>query len=80
MAPIALIAANSSGRFAQTLYDYSGRKCFNRIFDPCWNDNKRHGLDPLAGIPFMDYVRVGGPLLLLFFITTVLVVPLVWNF
>ncbi|MEM8762197.1 MAG: SLC13 family permease [Bacteroidota bacterium] len=33
-----------------------------------------------GGYRFTDYIRVGGPLLLLFFITTVLLVPLVWSF
>lgn len=33
-----------------------------------------------GGYTFIDYVRVGGPLLLLFFISTVLLVPMIWTF
>jgi di/tricarboxylate transporter len=33
-----------------------------------------------GGYTFMDYVKVGGPLLLLFFIITVLLVPMIWTF
>ncbi|MBO0322978.1 SLC13 family permease [Muricauda sp. CAU 1633] len=33
-----------------------------------------------GGYKFLDYVRVGGPLLLLFFLATLLLVPWIWNF
>jgi di/tricarboxylate transporter len=33
-----------------------------------------------GGYKFMDYMRVGAPLLLLFLITTLLLVPLIWPF
>lgn len=33
-----------------------------------------------GGYRFVDYIKVGGPLLLLFFITTLLVVPFIWTF
>src|SRR6056297_138281 len=33
-----------------------------------------------AGYQFMDYVKVGGPLLFLFFVVTMLLVPLIWPF
>ncbi len=33
-----------------------------------------------GGYQFMDYVKVGAPLLLLFFITTLCIVPWIWNF
>ena len=33
-----------------------------------------------GGYKFMDYVKVGGPLLLLFFIATLVLVPWIWSF
>lgn len=33
-----------------------------------------------GGYQFLDYVKVGGPLLLLFFLTTLLLVPIIWPF
>jgi di/tricarboxylate transporter len=33
-----------------------------------------------GGYRFIDYVKVGAPLLLLFFLCTMLVVPLIWPF
>ena len=33
-----------------------------------------------GGYKFVDYVKVGAPLLLLFFISTLLLVPLIWPF
>ena len=33
-----------------------------------------------GGYKFLDYVKVGGPLLLLFFIITLLLVPIIWPF
>ncbi|WP_222983139.1 SLC13 family permease [Flagellimonas meishanensis] len=33
-----------------------------------------------GGYKFIDYVRVGGPLLLLFFIATLILVPWIWSF
>ena len=33
-----------------------------------------------GGYKFIDYVKVGGPLLLLFFIATLVLVPWIWSF
>jgi di/tricarboxylate transporter len=33
-----------------------------------------------GGYKFIDYFKVGGPLLLLFFIATLILVPLIWSF
>ncbi|SHG68039.1 SLC13 family permease [Flagellimonas flava] len=33
-----------------------------------------------GGYRFMDYIKVGGPLLLLFFIATLVLVPMIWSF
>ncbi len=33
-----------------------------------------------GGYKFLDYVKVGGPLLLLFFIATLLLIPWIWSF
>jgi len=33
-----------------------------------------------GGYKFMDYVKFGGPLLLLFFIVSLILVPIIWPF
>nr|WP_299073977.1 SLC13 family permease [uncultured Allomuricauda sp.] len=33
-----------------------------------------------GGYKFIDYIKVGGPLLLLFFVATLILVPWIWNF
>ncbi|WP_375323459.1 SLC13 family permease [Flagellimonas sp. GZD32] len=33
-----------------------------------------------GGYKFLDYLKVGGPLLLLFFIATLILVPMIWSF
>ena len=79
MAPIALIAANSLGVSPKPYLITVAVSASTAFLTPVGTTTNAMVLSA-GGYSFMDYVRVGGPLLLLFFITTVLVVPLVWNF
>lgn len=79
MAPIALIAANSLGVSPKPYMITVAVSASTAFLTPVGTTTNAMVLTA-GGYSFMDYVKVGGPLLLLFFITTVLVVPLVWNF
>lgn len=79
MAPIALIAANSLGVSPKPYMITVAVSASTAFLTPVGTTTNAMVLTA-GGYSFLDYVKVGGPLLLLFFITTVLVVPLVWNF
>lgn len=79
MAPIALIAANSLGVSPKPYMITVAVSASTAFLTPVGTTTNAMVLTA-GGYSFMDYVKVGGPLLLLFFITTVLIVPLVWNF
>ncbi|NKI31282.1 SLC13 family permease [Croceivirga thetidis] len=79
MAPIALIAANSLGVSPKPYMITVAVSASTAFLTPVGTTTNAMVLTA-GGYSFMDYVKVGGPLLLLFFITTVLIVPLIWNF
>lgn len=79
MAPIALIAATSLGVSPKPYMITVAVSASTAFLTPVGTTTNAMVLSA-GGYSFLDYVKVGGPLLLLFFITTVLVVPLVWNF
>lgn len=79
MAPIALIAANSLGVSPKPFMITVAVSASTAFLTPVGTTTNAMVLSA-GGYSFLDYVKVGGPLLVLFFITTVLVVPLVWNF
>lgn len=79
MAPIALIAANALGVSPKPYMITVAISASTAFLTPVGTTTNAMVLTA-GGYSFLDYVKVGGPLLLLFFITTVLVVPLVWNF
>ena len=79
MAPIALIAANALGVSPKPYMITVAVSASTAFLTPVGTTTNAMVLTA-GGYSFLDYVKVGGPLLLLFFITTVLVVPMIWNF
>ena len=79
MAPIALIAANALGVSPKPYMITVAVSASTAFLTPVGTTTNAMVLSA-GGYSFLDYVKVGGPLLLLFFITTVLLVPLIWNF
>ncbi len=79
MAPIALIAATSLGVSPKPFLITVAISASTAFLTPVGTTTNAMVMS--AGeYKFMDYVKVGGPLLLLFFIATVLLVPLIWEF
>ncbi|UJH68459.1 SLC13 family permease [Allomuricauda sp. SCSIO 65647] len=79
MAPIALIAATSLGVSPKPYLITVAISASTAFLTPVGTTTNAMVLSA-GGYNFLDYVKVGGPLLLLFFIATVLLVPLVWPF
>lgn len=79
MAPIALLAANSLGVSPKPYMITVAVSASTAFLTPVGTTTNAMVLTA-GGYSFMDYVKVGGPLLLLFFITTVWLVPMVWKF
>ncbi len=79
MAPIALIAANTLGVSPKPYMVTVAISASTAFLTPVGTTTNAMVLTA-GGYSFTDYIKVGGPLLLLFFITTLVLVPLVWNF
>ncbi|MBT8188058.1 MAG: SLC13 family permease [Croceitalea sp.] len=79
MAPIALIAATSLGASPKPFLITVAISASTAFLTPVGTTTNAMVLSA-GGYTFLDYVRVGGPLLFIFFITTVVLVPLIWNF
>ncbi|WP_350284876.1 SLC13 family permease [uncultured Croceitalea sp.] len=79
MAPIALLAATSLGVSPKPYLITVAISASTAFLTPVGTTTNAMVLSA-GGYTFLDYVKVGGPLLLLFFITTILLVPLIWNF
>ena len=79
MAPIALIAANALGVSPKPYMITVAVSASTAFLTPVGTTTNAMVLTA-GGYSFLDYVKVGGPLLLLFFIATVFLVPMVWNF
>lgn len=79
MAPIALLAATSLGVSPKPYLITVAISASTAFLTPVGTTTNAMVLSA-GGYTFLDYVRVGGPLLLLFFITTIFMVPLIWNF
>ncbi|MBC32261.1 MAG: SLC13 family permease [Muricauda sp.] len=79
MTPIALMAANSLGVSPKPYLITVAISASTAFLTPVGTTTNAMVL-AAGGYNFLDYVKVGGPLLLLFFIATVLLVPLIWNF
>jgi di/tricarboxylate transporter len=79
MAPIALIAATSLGVSPKPFLIAVAISASTAFLTPVGTTT--NAMVMAAGnYKFMDYVKVGAPLLFLFFITTMLLVPLIWPF
>ncbi len=79
MAPIALIAATSLGVSPKPFLIVVAISASTAFLTPVGTTT--NAMVMAAGsYKFMDYVKVGAPLLLLFFVTTMLLVPLIWPF
>ena len=79
MAPIALLAATSLGVSPKPYLITVAISASTAFLTPVGTTTNAMVLSA-GGYTFLDYVKVGGPLLLLFFIATILLVPLIWSF
>lgn len=79
MAPIAIMAALSLGVSPKPFMIAVAISASTAFLTPVGTTTNAMVMSA-GGYKFVDYMRVGGPLLFLFFITTLLLVPLIWNF
>lgn len=79
MAPIAYMAAVSLGVSPEPFMIVVAISASTAFLTPVGTTTNAMVLSA-GGYKFMDYMKVGAPLLLLFFITTMLLVPLIWPF
>lgn len=79
MAPIALLAATSLGVSPKPYLITVAISASTAFLTPVGTTTNAMVLSA-GGYTFLDYVKVGGPLLLLFFIATIVLVPLIWSF
>ncbi|SFR34265.1 TrkA-C domain-containing protein [Robiginitalea myxolifaciens] len=79
MAPIAFMAAHSLGLSPKPFLITVAVSASTAFLTPVGTTTNAMVLSA-GGYKFLDYIRVGGPLLLLFFIATIVLVPLIWNF
>ncbi|MFS4447081.1 SLC13 family permease [Maribacter sp. 2307UL18-2] len=79
MAPIALMAASSLGVSPKPFLIAVAISASTAFLTPVGTTTNAMVMGA-GSYRFMDYVRVGGPLLFLFFLCTLLVVPLIWPF
>ncbi|KPM31279.1 Na+/sulfate transporter [Croceitalea dokdonensis DOKDO 023] len=79
MAPIALLAATTLGVSPKPFLITVAISASTAFLTPVGTTTNAMVMSA-GGYKFLDYVKVGGPLLVLFFITTVALVPLIWKF
>ncbi len=79
MAPIAIIAATSLGVSPKPFLIAVAISASTAFLTPVGTTTNAMVM-AAGGYKFMDYVKVGAPLLLLFFLCTMLLVPLIWPF
>ncbi len=79
MAPIALLAATSLGVSPKPYLITVAVSASTAFLTPVGTTTNAMVMSS-GGYKFIDYIKVGGPLLLLFFITTLVLVPLIWSF
>lgn len=79
MAPIALLAAMSLGLSPKPFLITVAISASTAFLTPIGTTTNAMVISA-GGYKFMDYVRVGGPLLLLFWIISVFLVPVFWPF
>ncbi len=79
MAPIVIIAANTLNISAAPFMIAVAISASTAFLTPVGTTTNAMVMTA-GGYKFKDYVRVGAPLLLLFFITTLILVPIIWPF
>ena len=79
MAPIAFMAATSLGVSPEPFMVVVAISASTAFLTPVGTTTNAMVMGA-AGYKFIDYVKVGAPLLLLFLITTLALVPLIWPF
>ena len=79
MAPIVIIAANALSLSAAPFMIAVAISASTAFLTPVGTTTNAMVMTA-GGYKFIDYVRVGAPLLLLFLITTLVLVPLIWPF
>lgn len=79
MAPIALMAALSMGVSPKPFMIAVAISASTAFLTPVGTTTNAMVMGA-GGYKFIDYVKVGGPLLTLLFVTTMLLVPLIWPF
>jgi di/tricarboxylate transporter len=79
MAPIVIIAANTLNISAEPFMIVVAISASTAFLTPVGTTTNAMVMTS-GGYKFMDYLKVGAPLLLLFFITTLLLVPVIWPF
>ena len=79
MAPIVIIAANTLNISAAPFMIVVAISASTAFLTPVGTTTNAMVMTA-GGYKFMDYLKVGAPLLLLFLITTLLLVPLIWPF
>lgn len=79
MAPIVIIAANTLNISAAPFMIVVAISASTAFLTPVGTTTNAMVMTA-GGYKFMDYLKVGAPLLLLFLITTLVLVPLIWPF
>nr|WP_299487953.1 SLC13 family permease [uncultured Allomuricauda sp.] len=79
MAPIAIMASTTLGVSPKPFMIAVAVSASTAFLTPVGTTTNAMVLSS-GGYRFIDYVKVGGPLLLLFFITTLVLVPIIWSF
>ncbi|WP_378182670.1 SLC13 family permease [Aquimarina sp. SS2-1] len=79
MAPIAILAATNLGISPKPIMITVAISASTAFLTPVGTTTNAMVLSA-GGYKFLDYVKVGAPLLLLFFIVTLLLVPVIWPF
>lgn len=79
MAPIAIMASTTLGVSPKPFMIAVAISASTAFLTPVGTTTNAMVLSS-GGYNFMDYVKVGGPLLLLFFIATLILVPAIWSF
>ena len=79
MAPIAMIAASTLNISPEPFMIVVAISASTAFLTPVGTTTNAMVMQA-GGYKFFDYVKVGGPLLLLFFIMTIFLVPIIWPF
>ena len=79
MAPIVLLAAQTLGVSPEPLLITIAISASTAFLTPIGTTTNAMVMSS-GNYKFMDYLKVGAPLLIIFFITTMLLVPIIWPF